>query len=432
MTGSVEIASVMADEIIDSRGNPTLRTTVVLADGTTGSASVPSGTSTGQFEAVELRDGDTGRYDGRGVLRAVSNVNGPIAQALIGLQPDDQWRIDATLIAVDGSEYKKRLGSNAILSASLACAQAAARACELPLFRYLGGDAAHVLPVPMLNVLNGGRHAHGGPDIQEFMVVPVGASTFGEALRYAVETYHALREVLCEAGMRANTGDEGGFVPTNATNERAVEMLVRAIERAGYRPADDIAIALDVSASSLLKNETYAFAAEGASLSADDMIECLAGWRRRYPIISVEDPLADSDWSGFARLTARLGDTMQVVGDDLFVSNRMFLVRGIAQRCCNAVLIKPNQVGTVTETLDTARMAISVGYGAPVSHRSGDTLDTSIADLAVALNCGQIKAGAPARGERVAKYNRLLEIEKWLGAHAEYAGRGAFAHLKSP
>ena len=431
MTGSVEITSVLADEILDSRGNPTLRTTVVLADGTTGSASVPSGTSTGQFEAVELRDGDSGRYDGRGVLRAVANVNGPIAQALVGLQPDDQWRIDATLIAVDGSEFKRRLGSNAILGASLACAQAAARACGLPLFRYLGGDSAHVLPVPMLNVLNGGRHAHGGPDIQEFMVVPVGAPTFGEALRYAVETYHALRDVLRDAGMPANTGDEGGFVPTNATNERAVEMLVRAIERAGYRPADDIAIALDVSASSLLRNETYAFADEGAFLSVDDMIECLAGWRRRYPIISIEDPLADSDWPGFARLTARLGDTTQVVGDDLFVSNRMFLIRGVAQRCCNAVLIKPNQVGTVTETLDTARMALSVGYGAPVSHRSGDTLDTSIADMAVALNCGQIKAGAPARGERVAKYNRLLEIEKLLGAHAEYAGRRAFAHLKS-
>lgn len=429
MIHSVAIASVVADEILDSRGNPTLRTTVVLADGTTASASVPSGASTGQYEALELRDGDSSRYSGNGVLQAVANVNGPIADALVGIQPDDQWRIDATLIAVDGSEFKTRLGANAILGASLACARAASLACGLPLFRYLGGDGAHVLPVPMLNILNGGQHAHDGPDVQEFMIVPLGAPTFREALRYAVETYHALRDVLREADLSVSTGYEGGYVPRVESNAAAMDMLMLAIRRAGYRPGDDIAIALDFAASSLHDGKLYRLPREGIAMSSAEMIDYLGGWMGRYPIVSIEDPLADTDWPGFTALTAALGAHVQLVGDDLFVSNRRFLVRGIAKRCCNAVLIKPNQVGTVTETQDTARMALSAGYGVPVSHRSGDTIDSSIADLAVSLNCGQIKSGAPAHGERIAKYNRLLKIEKMLGEGAEFAGRGAFPHL---
>jgi enolase len=429
MTHSVAIASVTADEILDSRGNPTLRTTVVLADSTAASASVPSGASTGQYEAVELRDGDPSRYCGNGVLQAVANVNGPIAAALVGLQPDDQWRIDATLIGVDGSEFKRRLGANAILGTSLACARAASLACGLPLFRYLGGDGAHVLPVPMLNILNGGQHAHDGPDVQEFMVVPLGAPTFREALRYAVETYHALREVLHEVGLAVSTEDEGGYVPGLESNAAAMDLLMLAIERAGYRAGDDVAIALDFAASSVYDGQRYRLSREGVDLSSAEMTDYLASWIRRYPIVSIEDPLADTDWAGFAALTGTLGAGVQIVGDDLFASNRMFLVRGIAKRCCNAVLIKPNQVGTVTETQDTARMALSAGYGVPVSHRSGDTLDSSIADPAVSLNCGQIKSGAPAHGERIAKYNRLLNIEKMLGEDAVFAGRRAFPHL---
>ena len=429
MTSSVAIASVTADEILDSRGNPTLCTTVVLADGTTASASVPSGASTGRYEAVELRDCKPSRYAGNGVLQAVANVNGPIADVLVGLQPDDQWRIDASLIAVDGSEFKSRLGANALLGASLACARAASLACELPLFRYLGGDNAHVLPVPLLNILNGGQHVHDGPDVQEFMIVPLGAPTFREALRYAVETYHALGEVLRDANLAVSTGDEGGYVPRLKSNAVAMDMLLLAIERAGYRPGDDIAIALDFAASALHDGERYRLSREGMTLSSEEMIDYVTDWVRRYPIVSIEDPLADSDWPGFIALTEALGAHVQIVGDDLFVSNRMFLVRGIAKRCCNAVLIKPNQVGTVTETQDTARMALSAGYAAPVSHRSGDTTDSSIADLAVALNCGQIKSGAPARGERIARYNRLLQIEKTLGEDAVYAGRHAFRHL---
>jgi enolase len=429
MTGSVAIASVTADEVLDSRGNPTLRTTVVLADGTTASASVPSGASTGQYEAVELRDGDPSRYCGNGVLQAVANVNGPIAAALVGLQPDDQWRIDATLIGVDGSEFKRRLGANAILGTSLACARAASLACGLPLFRYLGGDSAHVLPVPMLNILNGGQHAHDGPDVQEFMIVPLGAPTFREALRYAVETYHALREVLHEAGLAVSTGDEGGYVPGLESNAAAMDLLMLAIERAGYRAGHDVAIALDFAASCLYDRQRYRLSREGVDLSSAEMTDYLTRWLGRYPIVSIEDPLADTDWPGFEALTGALGGRVQIVGDDLFASNRMFLVRGIAKRCCNAVLIKLNQVGTVTETQDTARMALSAGFGVPVSHRSGDTLDSSIADLAVSLNCGQIKSGAPAHGERIAKYNRLLNIEKMLGEDAVFAGRRAFPHL---
>ncbi len=420
------IDRVIGEEVLDSRGNPTVQVTVVLRDGKLASVAVPSGASTGEFEAVEVRDGDPHRYGGKGVRDAVRHVNESIAPALRGLPADDQGGIDATLIGLDDTEFKSRLGANAILGASLACARVAAQACAMPLFRYLGGDNAHVLPVPMLNVLNGGKHAHNGPDVQEFMLVPLGAPTFAEALRYAVETYHVLRDVLVEQGAAANLGDEGGYVPQLASNDAALDALVQSIERAGYRPGEDIAIALDLAASALYRDGRYRLSHDNASLSSEEMIERCKAWVARYPIVSLEDPLSDTDWEGFARATEQLGKQVQIVGDDLFVSNRKFLVRGIAQRCCNSVVIKPNQVGTVSETLDTARMALWDGYTCVVSHRSGDTEDTSIADLAVALNCGQIKSGAPARGERVAKYNRLLTIENTLGEHGVFAGRNAF------
>jgi enolase len=395
MSSSVAIATVSSEEILDSRGYPTLRTTVALADGTSASAAVPSGTSTGQYEAVELRDRDASRYAGHGVLQAVANVNGPIAQALVGLEPDDQWRIDATLTAIDGTEFKSRFGANAILSASLACAKAAAMACGLPLFQYLGGDAAHVIPVPMLNILNGGQHAHDGPDVQEFMVVPHGAPTFREALRYAVETCHALREVLQDANLSVNTGGQGGFAPHLTSNDTALDMLMIAIERAGYLPGDEISIALDFAASSLHSGERYRLDREGISLSTAEMVDYVGVWLRHYPIISIEDPLADSDWSGFGALTAAYGDDVQIVGDDLFVSNRMFLVRGVAQRCCNAVLIKPNQVGTVTETLDTARMAREAGLRRwfPIVPATPRTQASRTSRL-------RSTAGRPSRGRR--------------------------------
>ncbi|RDU98112.1 phosphopyruvate hydratase [Trinickia dinghuensis] len=427
MSNATAIDSIFADEILDSRGNPTVEVTVTLADGTCASAAVPSGASTGEFEAVELRDGDVARYGGKGVLGALSNVNGPIAEALVGLSVDDQRYIDRTLINLDGTGSKSRLGANAILGASLVCAKAAALTCGLPLFRYLGGTNAHVLPVPMFN---GGKHAHGGPDMQEFKLVPLGAPTFREALRYGSETYHALATVLAEQAAPANVGDEGGFVPKLPSNAAAMDAIMRAIERAGYRPGEDIAIGLDPAASSFYDGEHYRLERDGKVLSTPDMIAYWEDWLSRYPIISLEDPLADSDWSGFAALTTRLGKRVQVVGDDLFVTNREFLRRGIREGCCNSILIKLNQIGTVTETLDTARLALSSAYACLVSHRSGETEDTSIADLAVALNCGQIKSGAPARGERVAKYNRLLAIERMLGDQAIYAGREAFGHLR--
>jgi phosphopyruvate hydratase len=426
MGKSVMIERLCADEVLDSRGNPTIEVTVTLVDGTEASASVPSGASTGEFEAVELRDGDPARYGGKGVREAVRNVNEPIAQALKGLPADDQRRIDMTLIGLDGTESKSRLGANAILGASLACARAAAQACGLPLFRYLGGANAHVLPVPMFNVLNGGKHAHDGPDMQEFKLVPLGAPTFREALRYGAETYHALREVLAAMGAATNIGDEGGFVPQLPSNDAAMDAIMRAIERAGYRPGEDIAIGLDPAATSFYEDGRYHLKRDGKVLSSQELADYWEAWLGRYPVVSLEDPLADSDWAGFTRLTAQLGDRVQIVGDDLFVTNLKFLARGIAEGCCNSVLIKLNQIGTVTETLDTARLALSSGYTCLVSHRSGETEDTSIADLAVALNCGQIKSGAPARGERVAKYNRLLTIENTLGEHGVFAGRNAF------
>ena len=424
------IERISADELLDSRGNPTIEVTVELLSGIQASAAVPSGASTGEFEARELRDGDRTRYGGKGVRDAVHNVNESIALAIHGMRADDQRLIDATLIELDGTQDKSRLGANAILGVSLACAKAAAQAYGMPLFRYLGGANAHVLPVPMFNVLNGGKHADNGPDIQEFKLVPLGAPTFREALRYGAETYHALRDVLVELGTATNVGDEGGFVPKLPSNAAAMDAIMRAIERAGYRPGDDIAIGLDPAASSFYHDDRYHLTRDGLTLSTDEMIGYWKDWLTRYPLVSLEDPLADSDWTGFAKLTAQLGERVQIVGDDLFVTNRTFLSRGIREGCCNSVLIKLNQIGTVTETLDTARLALTSGYTCLVSHRSGETEDTSIADLAVALNCGQIKSGAPARGERVAKYNRLLAIERGLGQDAEFAGKDAFRLIR--
>lgn len=426
MNTATVIHTISGNEILDSRGNPTVEVSVTLSTGVTVSATVPSGASTGEFEAVELRDGDPRRYGGKGVLKAVQHVNGEIARALTGLRVGDQRRIDATLIEADGSDSKKVLGANAILGASLACAKAAAIDSGLPLFRYLGGANAHLLPVPMFNVLNGGKHGHHGPDVQEFKLVPLGAPTFREALRYGAETYHALGKVLAEAGASTNVGDEGGYVPQLPSNAAAMDVILQAIERAGYRPGEDIAIGIDPAATSFYTGGHYTLTRDDRVLTSDEMIAYWADWVRRYPLISLEDPLADSDWNGFAALTRELGSSVQVVGDDLFVTNRKFLQRGIDEHCCNSILIKLNQIGTVTETLDTAELALSAGYTCLVSHRSGETEDTSIADLAVALGCGQIKSGAPARGERVAKYNRLLAIESMLGDDARFAGRGAF------
>jgi enolase len=430
MNTEAVIKTVFADEILDSRGNPTVEVTITLTSGVAATAAVPSGASTGEFEAVELRDRDNRRYGGKGVLNAVKHVNDDIARVLTGMRVDDQRRIDEKLIETDGTESKCRLGANAVLGASLACAKAAALEAGLPLFRYLGGADAHVLPVPMFNVLNGGKHGHGGPDVQEFKLVPLGAPTFREALRYGAETYHALGAVLAEAGASTNVGDEGGYVPQLPSNAAAMEAIMRAIERAGYRPGEDIAIGIDPAATSFYEGDRYVLTRDGKSLTSHEMTAYWADWLDRYPLISLEDPLADSDWEGFAELTRELGSRVQIVGDDLFVTNRKFLQRGIDERCCNSILIKLNQIGTVTETLDTAALALSAGYTCLVSHRSGETEDTSIADLAVALNCGQIKAGAPARGERVAKYNRLLAIERLLGDDARFAGRSAFHQLR--
>jgi len=431
MSKHAVIQAISADEILDSRGNPTVDVTVTLSNGVTASASVPSGASTGEFEAVELRDGDRARYGGKGVLKAVKHVNAEIAWALDGMPVDDQRRIDERLIEADGSDSKCVLGANAILGASLACAKAAAIETGEPLFRYLGGANAHVLPVPMFNVLNGGKHGDHGPDVQEFKLVPLGAPTFREALRYGAETYHALGKVLSEAGASTNVGDEGGYVPQLPSNAAAMDLILTAIERAGYRPGEDIAIGLDPAASSFYENEHYMLARDGKAFTSNEMIAYWTDWVGRYPLVSLEDPLADNDWKGFAALTKALGSRVQVVGDDLFVTNRRFLQRGIDEHCCNSILIKLNQIGTVTETLDTAQLAFSAGYTCLVSHRSGETEDTSIADLAVALGCGQIKSGAPARGERVAKYNRLLAIERMLGDDARFAGRSAFRQLQA-
>jgi enolase len=420
-----EIIEVVGREILDSRGNPTVEAEVQLVSGARGRAAAPSGASTGAHEAVELRDGD-GRYRGRGVRGAVQHVNTEIADAVTGLDGDDQRLLDDELAVLDGTPNKGRLGANATLAVSLAVAHAAAEEAGLPLYRYLGGVDAHVLPMPLLNVLNGGAHATSNVDLQEFMLAPVGAASFGEALRWGSETYHALRDLLDERGLATGLGDEGGFAPNLPSNEEAISLLLTAIDAAGYRAGVEVALALDVAATELYADGTYTLTGEDRSFDAAGWVEYLAGLCDRYPIVSIEDGMAEDDWDGWALLTARLGE-LQLVGDDVFVTNPERFQRGIDAGVANSILVKVNQIGTLTETLDTMLLASRHGYTAVMSHRSGETEDTTIADLAVGTNCAMIKSGAPARTDRVAKYNQLLRIEEELGPVAAYLGGGALA-----
>jgi enolase len=420
------IESIFAREILDSRGNPTVEVDVVLEDGTYARASVPSGASTGEHEAHELRDtDDKSRYGGKGVKKAVNHVNTEIAAALEGWNATDQTGIDKLLIQMDGTENKSNLGANAILGVSLAVARAAASSVGLPLFRYIGGTDAHVLPTPMMNILNGGKHADNSTDIQEFMVLPVGAPSYAEALRWGVETYHSLGKLLKSKGYGANVGDEGGYAPSLKSNAEAVEVILQAIEKAGYKPGDQIALAIDCAASELYEGGKYNLAREGKKLSKDDMIEFWSNWVNRYPIVSIEDGMAEDDWDGWTKLTATLGDKIRLIGDDLLVTNVKRIERAIKEKACNALLCKVNQIGTLSESIASVRMSHMAGWSVAVSHRSGETEDSTISDLVVALNTGLIKTGAPARGERTAKYNQLLRIEEELGEAAEYAGRMA-------
>jgi enolase len=422
------IEAIGAREFLDSRGNPTVEVEVLLEDGTVSRAAVPSGASTGAFEAYELRDGDKGRYLGKGVQKAVDAVLDVIGPELEGFDATDQRLVDAALIELDGTDNKKKLGANAILGVSLAVAKAAADSSDLPLFRYLGGPNAHTLPVPMLNVINGGSHADSNVDIQEFMILPIGAGTFSEGLRWGVETYHALKSILHGKGLSTGLGDEGGFAPNLGSNRDALDLLVEAIEKAGFRVGTDIALGLDVAATEFFENGMYTF--EGKQLDAAAMSAYYAELVAAYPLVSIEDPISEDDWEGWAQLTSEIGDKTQLVGDDLFVTNPTRLAKGIEQGTANSILVKVNQIGTLTETLDAVRLAQRSGYTAVLSHRSGETEDTTIADLAVATDCGQIKTGAPARSERVAKYNQLLRIEEELDAAAVYAGRSAFPRFK--
>ncbi|HWQ71044.1 MAG TPA: phosphopyruvate hydratase [Desulfitobacteriaceae bacterium] len=419
------IVDVYAREILDSRGNPTVEVDVTLEDGTIGRAAVPSGASTGAFEAVELRDGDKLRYLGKGVLTAVENVNSIIGPEVEGLNPFDQPGLDRTLIELDGTDNKGKLGANAILGVSLAAVNAAAESVGLPLYQYLGGVNAKELPVPMMNILNGGQHADNNVDIQEFMIMPVGAANFKEALRMCAEVYHTLKAVLKEKGLATSIGDEGGFAPDLESNADALKVIVDAIERAGYVPGEQIALSLDVAATELYKDGVYHLTSEGLKKTAAEMIDYYEDLLNRFPIISLEDGLAEDDWEGWRLLTERLGQRVQLVGDDLFVTNPVRLARGIKEKCANSILIKLNQIGTLSETLDTIEMAKRAGYTAVVSHRSGETEDVTMAHVAVAVNAGMIKTGAPARTERVAKYNELMRIEEELGDSAVYRGRDA-------
>jgi enolase len=423
------IEQIIGREVLDSRGNPTVEVEVVLESGASGRAIVPSGASTGEHEAVELRDGGT-RYVGKGVATAVANVNRDIAESLTNMEALDQRLVDRILLDLDGTDNKSRLGANAILGASLAVAKAAADELGIPLYRYVGGTNAHVLPVPMLNVVNGGVHAYNTIDMQEFMIMPVGAASFSEALRWGVETYHALNKLLRDRQLSTGLGDEGGFAPDLATNEDAVKFLIEAIEAAGFTPGDDIAIGMDCAASEYFKDGRYVLEGEGRELSSKEMAEYLADLVDRYPIVTIEDGCAEDDWEGWGLLTAALGTRIQLVGDDLFVTNTERLRRGIDEGIANSILIKVNQIGSLSETLDTVGLATRVGYTSVMSHRSGETEDATIADLAVATNCGQIKTGAPARSDRTAKYNQLLRIEEELGEAAEFWGRAALAPLR--
>lgn len=426
------IVDVYGREVLDSRGNPTVEVEVTLDDGSMGRAAVPSGASTGAFEAVELRDGDSERYLGKGTLKAVSHVNDEIADALIGFEADDQRAIDATMIELDGTENKGNFGANAILGVSLAAAKAAAESAELPLYKYVGGVNANLLPTPMMNILNGGAHADNNVDFQEFMIMPVGAPTFTEALRWCTEIYHTLKKVLHDAGLGGGIGDEGGFAPNFKTNEEPLQYIVKACEAAGYKPGSDIMFAMDPASTEFYNADTckYVLAGEGRELTSDEMVDYWEALVEKYPIISIEDGMAEEDWDGWQKLTARIGDKVQLVGDDLFVTNSKRLAKGIELGCANAILVKVNQIGSLTETMEAIQMAKQAGYACVMSHRSGETEDTTIADLAVATNAGQIKTGAPARSDRVAKYNQLIRIEEELADAGQYAGMKAFYNIK--
>ena len=426
------IELVYAREVLDSRGNPTVEVEVVLESGSVGRAIVPSGASTGAFEAVELRDGDKGRYLGKGVEKAVANVNEIIAPELEGMDAFDQPAIDTLMIELDGTHNKGKLGANAILGVSMAVARAAAEELGLPLFQYIGGVNAKQLPVPMMNILNGGEHADNNVDVQEFMILPVGAKSFKEGLRMGAEVFHSLKKVLSERGLACGVGDEGGFAPNLGSNREALELIVEAIEKAGYKPGDDVRLGLDVAATEMYDKETklYDLKHEGKKLTAEQMVDLYEEWVNNFPIVTIEDGLDEEDWDGWKILTDRLGKKVQLVGDDLFVTNTERLERGIEAGVANSILIKVNQIGTITETLDAIEMAKRAGYTAVISHRSGETEDTTIADLAVAVNAGQIKTGAPSRTDRVAKYNQLLRIEEMVGEQARYCGMNSFYNLK--
>ncbi|MBI6873546.1 phosphopyruvate hydratase [Clostridium aciditolerans] len=430
MKNYIEIVDVVARQILDSRAFPTVEVEVVLEDGTVGRAAVPSGASTGMFEAVELRDDDKSKYNGKGVLKAVDNVNNYIAEELIGMNVFDQVLIDKTMIKLDGTENKGKFGANAILGVSLACAKAAAEYLGLSLYQYIGGVNAKVLPVPMMNIINGGKHADNNVDLQEFMIMPAGAPSFSEALRMSAEVYHTLKSLLKSKGYDTGVGDEGGFAPNLKSNEEAIQVIVEAIEKAGYTPGKEIFIALDPASSEIYENGKYNLKGEGKVLSSEEMTDYYVNLANKYPIISIEDGMAEEDWEGWRMLTEKLGDKVQLVGDDLFVTNTSRLKTGIEKKVANSILIKLNQIGTLTETLNAIEMAERAGYTAVVSHRSGETEDTTIADLVVAVNSGQIKTGAPARSERVAKYNQLIRIEEELGEMAEYRGLNAFYNIK--
>ena len=424
------IEFIDAREILDSRGNPTVEVQVILDDGAEGRAAVPSGASTGAFEAVELRDGDKQRYGGKGVLKAVENVVETIGEEVLGFEASEQRLLDDAMLELDGTDNKGKLGANAILGVSLAVAHAAAKSAGLPLYRYLGGPTANILPVPMMNILNGGSHADSNVDIQEFMIAPIGASSFKEALQFGAQVYHQLKKVLHDKGLATGLGDEGGFAPNLDSNRAALELIMEAIKAAGFEPGKDIALALDVAASEF-HNEDGSYAFEGGSKSSDEMIAYYAQLVEDFPLVSIEDPLNEEDWDGWKKMNEQLGDKVQLVGDDLFVTNVTRLKRGIDERAANALLVKVNQIGSLTETIDAVTMAHRAGFRSMMSHRSGETEDVTIADLAVALGCGQIKSGAPARSERVAKYNQLLRIEEDLDDAATYAGADAFPRFKA-
>ena len=424
------IIDIHAREILDSRGNPTVEVDVLLEDGSFGRAAVPSGASTGAHEAVELRDGDKSRYLGKGVLKAVAAVNGEIAEALVGIDAEDQRDIDMAMIALDGTENKARLGANAILGASLAVAKAAADARGLPLYSYVGGVSAHLLPTPMMNIINGGEHADNPIDFQEFMIVPAGADSLAEAVRWGSEVFHTLKKGLHEKGLATAVGDEGGFAPNLSSTRDALDFIVASIEKAGFKPGSDIVLALDCAATEFYRDGKYEISGEGLSLGGEAFADYLAALTQSYPIVSIEDGMAEDDFAGWAALTAKIGDKVQLVGDDVFVTNPRRLAMGIEQGFANSLLVKVNQIGTLTETLEAVHMAQRAGYTAVMSHRSGETEDSTIADLAVATNCGQIKTGSLARSDRLAKYNQLIRIEEELGVSARYAGKGAFGRIK--